>query len=412
MVNGMRRLGSLLLFAFPIATHAEDARLSRLQVLLVPMRAVQMANLTRGATPELTVIKHELRDWVESHLSELHWYEDPKRLEQKLNGDLRQAKLFCRISSWPNDSPCPDWTALGFLGKITLGIQQNGSFLVLQTAVGIQQCGFDESVYAYQWTDDHWQRFWESEQDDYAEKKYFPQTLQAVLISPTNRDRNADKNEHLVLTLGTEPWCTSAWHPVYFRAWKTSSSYSMPMLLLNGTEDSYLGSDPPIKGSVGPSDLLIEYAVGSIDGGVHNRREIRHYQVNNDKINRVDPIVLSPRDFVDEWIRHPWAEMAHWTEGSGLRGLRKLHERWSGSLVFGEFIYPTLHCEEKPDLWQAGIRISDKSGKEEAPEYFLIRWRPPYHFTMVDASDHPWPGCTEQDRKADEFRTLFPGDWH
>ena len=46
--------------------------------------------------------------------------------------------------------------------------------------------------------------------------------------------------------------------------------------------------------------------------------------------------------------------------------------------------------------------------KEKPLGYFLIRWRPPYHFSMVGVSEQPWPNCTEKDPEADEFRTLFP----
>jgi len=409
-MNDLCRFASLLLIALPLAVHAEDARLSQLRALLVPMRANQMEHLeARGARPELTVVKHVLRDWIESRLSAFHYWEDPGALERQLNSELRQAKLFCRPGPCPNDSPCPEWSALGYVGEIKLGFQAGRTFLVVRTALGIQQCGFDESAYAYQWAEDHWQPFWQSEQGDYTEEKYFPQTLYAVLISRSNYDKGADRSEHLVLTLGRDPWCTSNWHPVYYRLWQTKSSYREPKLLLDEREDAFVADYPPIQGSVGPSDVLIEYTVGSIDGGVHSRREIRHYVVNEDKIERVDPIALSPRDFVDEWVHHPWAESSRWSEPGVRAALRTWHEKRKGPLVFGEFAYPTLHCAQKPDLWQVGIHFT---GKEDTHEYFLIRWRPPYRFTMAGASDHPWPGCAQEDAEADAPRTLFPvQDW-
>jgi len=78
--------------------------------------------------------------------------------------------------------------------------------------------------------------------------------------------------------------------------------------------------------------------------------------------------------------------------------------------AFGEFTYPTMHCGLKPDLWQAGIDFRDE--KKPDPEYFLVRWGPPYWFSMVDVSNRPWAGCTERDPEADEDRTLFAGqDW-
>ena len=50
---------------------------------------------------------------------------------------------------------------------------------------------------------------------------------------------------------------------------------------------------------------------------------------------------------------------------------------------------------------------AQKNYQPEPSVYFLVRWRPPYHFTMMDISDKPWPRCTQEDREADEWRTLF-----
>ena len=44
---------------------------------------------------------------------------------------------------------------------------------------------------------------------------------------------------------------------------------------------------------------------------------------------------------------------------------------------------------------------------EDRKVYFLVRWRPPYRFTMVSVSDRPSPDCTEKDPEADEARSLF-----
>lgn len=67
-----------------------------------------------------------------------------------------------------------------------------------------------------------------------------------------------------------------------------------------------------------------------------------------------------------------------------------------------------MHCQ-RPDLWQVGITPADeKKNFEPKPEvYFLVRWRPPYHFTMVGAADKPRADCNQPDPEADEWRTLF-----
>ena len=73
----------------------------------------------------------------------------------------------------------------------------------------------------------------------------------------------------------------------------------------------------------------------------------------------------------------------------------------------------TLHCAT-PDLWEVTLtHYGEQKGPAGFPDHlFLVRWRPPYHFTMVDVSTTPWPRCTEKDPDADAWRTLFATqDW-
>ena len=92
--------------------------------------------------------------------------------------------------------------------------------------------------------------------------------------------------------------------------------------------------------------------------------------------------------------------------------MRDWHTKYRNDHVSGQFLYPTKHCPAMPDLWQVGIDFSDPPKPLRAPPkptYFLVRWRPPYDFTMAQVSDRPSPSCTEEDRKSDdEPRTLFP----
>ena len=79
------------------------------------------------------------------------------------------------------------------------------------------------------------------------------------------------------------------------------------------------------------------------------------------------------------------------------------------NILYKEFIDPAMHCPESPDLWQERIHFAplENGPGREFDEYFLVRWKPPFHFSMIEVSDHPKPGCTEGDKEADEPRTLF-----
>jgi hypothetical protein len=72
---------------------------------------------------------------------------------------------------------------------------------------------------------------------------------------------------------------------------------------------------------------------------------------------------------------------------------------------------PALRCEKQPEHWQVGLVWMDFDGQamvETKQLYFLVRWLPPYRFSMAGVRDHPWAGCSELDPEADEDRTLFP----
>jgi len=402
----MRRILRLvILIALGWPSHADDARLEALRSTLIGMRGTHSGpGAPRGATPQLTVAKHQLRDWVESRLTALTLRGDEGEFERKLNSELREGGLTCGDERSPMRQPCPDWILAGYLGDVQ--VRRRAVFLTVQTAFGIE-CGYDESVYLYSWSGEGWRRVWETEQNTYTEKEYTPQTIHAVLVSPYSK-----ANDYVVLTLGSQPWCSSNWHQVYYRVFRLGPDIQARPLV-DGTQSAYLGAhDPPIQGSVALNDVLVEFTVGSIDGGVHSREAIRHYRIDRDEVKRIDPLALSPRDFVDEWLTHVWKEAVFWSESPNRRSMREWHQRLHKGLISGEFIYPTMHCPKTPDLWQVGVDFSDPPtpiGEKPKGTYFLLRWRPPYTFRMVEISDHPWPNCTEEDRNADdEPRTLFP----
>ena len=399
MVSGydVRKMwrGWTLVFFIAVTVWAEDARLSQIRAILEPMRGRPYDESgLRGATPAFTTVKHLLRDWIESKLAGLRADDDPVAVAGPLNAELETAGL---IGKEPDEPGNALGLPPGYLKEIEI---KHANAVIVTAGLSIQNCGFDESAYAYEFSSDRWQGVWENEQNDYAGKKYLPQQLMGVYVSPPNYDSGADPSERLVLTLGWHDWCTSSWQDVYYRVWRIKSSLTQPKLLINESEWSFLAREPPIKGSVGFNDVLVEYTVPGRD---HSREEIRHYRIGpEDKVTRVDPLALSPFDFVEEWRIRPWAASLAWTESSVREKLVPVHKRLGSELLLRPYM-ATTHCTDRPDLWQVSA---------DASTYFLVRWKPPYRFTMVDVSDHRWKACDELDPHADEFRTLFPDqDW-
>ncbi len=294
-----------------------------------------------------------------------------------------------------------------FLGSVRVTLSWESGLLFVTTGVGIV-CAVDESVYGYEQIDGSWRRILESEQNDY--EHYTPQHVDAVHVWQSYQGGRTT-GPAFILTLGNGEGCASTWHPVYYRIWRVDLSGAKNLVDESG--DGYLRGrelhsgehcNSPMHFS-GPVDAMIEFTQRSVDAGVHNREAVRHFLIEGDRVRRVAPVALSPRDFVDEWMTQPWSESQAWSLSPDLS---TWHQRLHTDFVGGEFQGDTMRCQT-PDLWQVGFQPSDaKRNFEPQPDvYFLVRWTPPYNFVLTGISDNPSPRCAQPDREADAWRTLF-----
>jgi len=377
-----------------------DSRLTALHETLQSLHVqAGVSGVNPGGGPKLTLAKHQLRDWIESQLGPVEKEGDETKASERINNALE------KVSLAPSDE-----NLLGSLGAV--GLRWESGLLIVITRVGIV-CEQDESVYGFKRIDSKWQRIWESEQNDY--QNYTPQHINAVHIWQSYEGRKQTGPAY-ILTLGNGWGCASAWHRVYYRIWRVDSSGSTSLVDESG--DGYLRGQSYIVGSIvnspmnfsGPVDAIIEFTQSSVDAGVHNREAVRHFLIEGDRVRRVAPVALSPRDFVDEWMTHPWSESQEWSLSPDLS---MWHQKLHADFVGGDFLGDTMHCQT-PDLWQVGFEPHDaKRNFEPEPNvYFLIRWTPPYGFSLASVSDSPWPRCTHADPEADIWRTLFSTqDW-
>jgi len=201
------------------------------------------------------------------------------------------------------------------------------------------------------------------------------------------------------------PWCTSVWHTVYYRVWQTRSTYSTPLLLLDGSEQADIGD--PIHARANRKNVLIEFDIIADDA--MRMPELLYYVLENGKLHRADLVALTPQDFVSFWLRSPWSEVSQWTVPAARAALKVWRERYKGTN--SEFASPSRHCTVHPDLWQVE---AVPAVLDPTPEigYFLIRARAPFRFTMVAASSHPWLDCTEDDPAIDHAPDLFEESLH
>ena len=383
-MRGLILIGILCLC--PLAA-AQDPPLSALTKTMQALREyVASHSGIHGGLPELTVAKHQLRDWIESRLAAFPENGDPVALSADFLKSMAAARLFC------DDSDCVTMP-IGYVDQVQ--IHREHGFLIVMAAAGTGvRCGYDYSAYIYEWQRNRWQRIWENEQNDYSEGAYHPQTLHSVHIS----DPPAD-GTRLVLTLGTPAGCSGAFVPIYYRVWRVAPQSSS--LILDKSEILNDEGEPPAIGRVTPNDLLIEFsAAGTGYGFTH--KALRHYEIHGTMATQTDPIAPTARDFVEEWLAAPWQESAGRSDSPGLREWHgKLH-REDGQ---GDYPDPALRCTNDPSLLEIATHL------EGSPKhYFLVRTKEPLHFSMAGISDNPFPGCTQPDPSADKQPSLLPAN--
>lgn len=348
---------------------AQEFAVVRAEVLALRQHA-QEHRETRGATPELTLVKHHLREWVESRLARFPSTGNPILLAAELHAGLRDAQMFC-----DDDAACFP-SSLGFLDEIQ--VSREREFLIITTAVGIW-CGYDYSAYVYQWTGNRWQRRWENEQNTYTPKGYLPQIVHTVQISESD-----GKGDRLLLSLGSKPGCASAFQPVYFRLWRLPANGTPARLLLDRSELVSVDNDPPLRGLLTTSAVTIEFTRGGVGYG-SSHKAVRHFEIGGSSVKQTGPIAPTPRDFVEEWTSLPWDQSGPRSESPALKS-------WHGRLYredgMGDFPDPPQLCAGEPGLWQVATHL------HEMPKvYYLVREHDPSDFRMVDVSDRAFPAC-------------------
>jgi hypothetical protein len=149
-----------------------------------------------------------------------------------------------------------------------------------------------------------------------------------------------------------------------------------PLLLLDETDQADIAE--PIHARVSDNDVFVEYQ--DIADDAMRVSEFRHYLLGKGELRLTDPVALTPGDFG--------------RSGCAIRGRRSPR---GPSLPD-----PPLHPPSRP---LAGRHRS--GGQPKHRRSLLPRPRPPFRFTMVGASESPWPDCTENDPAIDHAPDFF-----
>lgn len=188
----------------------------------------------------------------------------------------------------------------------------------------------------------------------------------------------------------------------------TTANAAAPVL--GGEHGIWFGDYNPYQIRLDPDELLMELRDRSIDDGIHNRAHVLHFKAPGLTAERIDPVALQPRDFVDEWLTRPWSEMESRSAEGERDKLGRWHEFLAGDFVAGKFQF-VQQCRERAGQWQVGIDLNCINGTQ-LPEglrlYFLVEESGQYRFKMAGISFDRQEGCPGESEPNLKSPTLFP----
>jgi len=352
----------------------------------------------RWTTPAYMPARQLLRDWIERRLADAPQSVPVGSLQAQINADLRRADLFCqRLAREDSPDRCNgegDWNSKGFVHPASTIDRLTRDLLSVRAGLGIE-CGTDTSAYVYQWRDGAWRRLWQDELPIQEGLPYWPRTIDSVLVSPAD----PTTGERLVLSLGNMDWCSSSFYPMYARLWRVRADGAAPKLLLDLDEMAHLLMEPPVTGFVNLADAQVAFFRPGIDfDGAH--LAFLHFELKGDSLLRIDPLAEKPEGFIEEWLRMPWEESRRWV-AQPAGDLAAWHARFRSEDWRTDSV-ETRQCRGDPALWQVSMPMRSPGTKLETV-HFLVAWRPPIRFELLNISEAPRADCNDFEPAGHEF---------
>jgi hypothetical protein len=380
----VRWLFPVLLFSiFAPKVNAQDPATKRLVAEANRLRETNISpdtNLSKAANDErdrIADLNDALRDWVETRLPKSRTLLETAfaTLPDRMRAELQRAGVL---------APSNGAEEYGYVGGLEISRPAEFPEALVITERITSPCGTADSVYAYDYTAGSPRRVLESRgsrQDETLIGKYF-----SAADAAGNR---------LFLAFRHAAQCGSSWNRLFYELFRLRPDGNAAASILSGDHGISTAAGDAYRVQLMPDDLVIELKDRSIDTRVRNRTHLLHYRVTPVAIERIDPIALTPEDFVDEWLTRPWSEMTRWSSASDRDILERWHGFLSGDSDTAE-IRVVQSCTDKPDDWKIALSMEWIAGKK-LPEAFTLYFRVQGFgnnvFKMAGVGFHPPDGC-------------------
>lgn len=245
-------------------------------------------------------------------------------------------------------------------------------------------CGDDNLLTAFAWENGGWRRVLRWQADDY-------KNIGGAYGS--GFWFGALPDGQVAVVHGT-PWCSSRWSRFGADVVAPANGAAAQRTLFH-TDHGYVLDDNAIRFKVRPDGFEMRTTVGSRDSDVMTRPGIFRYRVDGDTVQRVQPVSVNGRDFVDEWLEANDAFAREWTEPAAAAAALKARQAFNAESKAPDigFAYgPVRGCSDSKDRFQVELDLTGKEGETVARRYALIR-QERNGFTMLGLHKTAEPAC-------------------
>jgi hypothetical protein len=368
---------------------AEQVRSARKNLLALPVGDGLQTDVSPVAQEAIASMKNSVSEFVRSYMRCAPAQFDTAAAEKNLM-TLVGGYQMPSGEVISNDHLPPDFGKYGF--ELYFGVRQSQSpRLVSITADFSIECGGDTVLLIFAPKDGSW-----SEALHWQTKPYNTVAGGTMAfdygISPVDESGGWYAVIHTIA-----PWCSSTWSSIRYEVLRPTADALKPRVLMSKSDFMWWGNDDYGKVTVGRNEFELRFHSSSIDGGVHNRVFIRHYSVMGNTVRRTQPVAVSPRDFVDEWIVSPWSEASTWSSEVFMPELWQAHDKWSRNEKADNRLLEFCSVRKcSGDSYQ--VEVCEETGKNftvSHSSYFEVAGSGPFMMTHVSAS--PNPECKGRD---------------
>jgi len=391
-------LAAAAAFLMLSSTGARAAVLEDVKSRLTPMREHpnDPAQMLRA---DFLGARAQLRGWIDTQLATFKYNGDTAAFEKSLNGQIAAADLTCIDVKPPGYDRCVspgERDARGYLGAIE--VARVRGFLIVQSQIGVS-CGFDETAYVYEWVKDGWRLLIDTSRKPDSNGVFVPEQIQQVQFGQPDK---LPKDEIVLLATSASLACAPPPRQVHFRVWSAKQGVGSALLIDGREGNAVIGRrDPAVSARFEGSDVLVEMDVMSLDPKRGRRVVVQRFAITEQTPRRIAPFALTPRDFVEEWLRAPWSVASAWTQTAARAALERIHADINAGELRASFPNPTSRCEKEDGVVQVAVRLPN------GERFFRIKHDPAGAYEMRGADSTSSPACRTPDAGLDAARTLF-----